>query len=86
MDGFVSVSERVYVEFMGSYPKKLDIDVNHACDPPMVTYNDLGNYLLSSCVIGYYRDDEGWNISRQVMIDRLGFAMQKGGPSGQENR
>tara|TARA_R110000851_G_scaffold163987_1_gene308043 strand:+ start:2491 stop:2649 length:159 start_codon:yes stop_codon:yes gene_type:complete len=41
----------------------------------MVTHNRLGNYPYPHGVIGYHNDVDGWNISRQAMVDRLGSGM-----------
>lgn len=66
MTRFTKVTKQEHDDFIGSYPRQLDRDVNRICEPPSITHNDFTRGKWPESVVASYsafgyREDGSFN-------------------------
>ena len=71
------VTKQEFIDFINSYPRKLEQDVFGACDPPSVTYNDfeLANRwpysIIASTMLYSDKSDDYWYTPEEERIYKI---------------
>ena len=71
------VTKQEFIDFINSYPRKLERDVFGACDPPSVTYNDfeLANRwpysIIASTMLYSDKPEDYWYTPEEERIYKI---------------
>ena len=90
------VTKQEFIDFINSYPRKLERDVFGACDPPSVTYNDfeLANRwpysVIASTMLYSDKPDDYWYAPEEertynIMINYQEVFLSKTGNQVEDN-